>query len=165
MQVKFIAGLDATQQQLHIYLVKGILQNFQIYGQHAILFLSIKKSYNSFTTVEPNYQALLSQGNNSHKILDYSNKEFWGYYGRGNRSYTITAAVDGILCGYLSVYAAQVNIYINDVFVGTMTSNDGGGSVGSSFSHPIYKGDIIKIEGKSSSGYSNNAVLYFIPYK
>lgn len=51
------------------------------------------------------------------------------------------------------------------MFVGTMTSNDGGGSVGSSFSHPIYKGDIIKIEGKSSSGYSNNAVLYFIPYK
>ena len=106
-----------------------------------------------------------SQDNNSHKILDYSNKEFWGYYGRGNRSYTITAATDGILCGYLSVYAAQVNIYINDVFVGTMTSNDGGGSVGSSFSHPIYKGDIIKIEGISSSGYSNNAVLYFIPYR
>ena len=51
------------------------------------------------------------------------------------------------------------------MFVGTMTSNDGGGSVSSSFSHPIYKGDIIKIEGKSSSGYSNNAVLYFIPYK
>lgn len=111
------------------------------------------------------YNSLPSQDNNSHKILDYSNKEFWGYYGRGNRSYTITAAVDGILCGYLSVYAAQVNIYINDVVIGTMTSNDSGGSVGSSFSHPIYKGDIIKIEGKSSSGYSNNAVLYFIPYK
>ena len=110
-------------------------------------------------------QLLYSQDNNSHKILDYSNKEFWGYYGRGNRSYTITAATDGILCGYLSVYAAQVNIYINDVCVGTMTSNDGGGSVGSSFSHPIYKGDIIKIEGISSSGYSNNAVLYFIPYR
>ena len=54
-----------------------------------------------------------SQGNNSHKILDYSNKEFWGYYGSGNRSYTIAAAADGILCGYLSVYVAQVNIYIN----------------------------------------------------
>ena len=106
-----------------------------------------------------------SQDNNSHKILDYSNKEFWGYYGRGNRSYTITAATDGILCGYLSVYAAQVNIYINDLLVGSMASNDGGGSVGSSFSHPIYKGDIIKIEGISSSGYSNNAVLYFIPYR
>ena len=46
-----------------------------------------------------------------------------------------------------------------------MASNDGGGSVSSSFSHPIYKGDIIKIEGISSSGYSNNAVLYFIPYR
>lgn len=49
--------------------------------------------------------------------------------------------------------------------VGSMASNDGGGSVGLSFSHPIYKSDIIKIAGKSSSNYSNNAVLYFIPYK
>ena len=110
---------------------------------------------------------VFSQGNNSHKILDYSNKEFWGYYGRGNQSYTIAAAADGVLCGYLSVYVAQVNIYINDVWVGTMTSNDGGGSVGSSFSHPIYKGDIIKIKGIASGLHNSNAkaFLYFIPYK
>lgn len=99
--------------------------------------------------------------NNSHKILDYSNKEFWGYYGRGNRSYTITAATDGILCGYLSVYATYISIQINNVLVGGISGNNSG----SSFSHPIYKGDIIKIEGISSSDYSNNAVLYFIPYR
>lgn len=105
-----------------------------------------------------------SQGNNSHKILDYSNKEFWGYYEIGSHPYTITATVDGILCGYLNVSKAQISIQINNVLVG---GTRGSGEQGSSFSHPIYKGDIIKIEGNLlSSSYShNNAILYFIPYK
>lgn len=104
-----------------------------------------------------------SQSSNNIKSLDYSKKEYWGYTGSGNRSYTITATEDGVLCGYLSVYSAAVSIIVNDILVGIMTSNDPGGSVGSSFSHPIFSGDIVKIVGSGSD--ANNAVVYFIPYK
>ena len=56
-----------------------------------------------------------------------------------------------------------MSIIVNDILVGIMTSNDPGGSVGSSFSHPIFSGDIVKIVGSGSD--ANNAVVYFIPYK